>query len=271
MKKIISLLPILFLIVLNSYSQKENAKSNLSVSFGPCVPVGAFANKDIYSSTSGVAKIGEAVNISYTYLVDKHFGIAASLLGQRNGINTKSFEDAFSIHKFYDGFYSGTLTDPPPNPTYSIYPNWHFDKKSWKSASLLVGGYCEFPLQPSGKISFTGKVMAGVVYAKSPGLYGSSVTDTAKATITQSSNHADGFEWLVSGGIKYNLTKKISLLAGVDYAGTNDISFHNIKTTFFTIHNYSTAMAYTSENFSEVSGKQNMSTVHLNFGIGLAF
>src|SRR5450432_4200332 len=134
MKKIISLLPILFLIVLNSYSQKENAKSNLSVSFGPCVPVGAFANKDIYSSTSGVEKIGEAVNISYTYLVDKHFGIAATLLGQRNAINVKSFEGAFSNQKFYDGFYAVTSTDPQPpvNSSYSIYPNWHFDKKSWK-------------------------------------------------------------------------------------------------------------------------------------------
>ena len=271
MKKIISLLPILFLIILNSYSQKENSKSDISISFGPSFPLGAFANKDIYSNTSGVAKIGEAVNISYTYLVDKHFGIAASLLGQRNTINTKSFEDAFSIHKFYDAFYTGTIADPPGNPSYSTYPNWHFDQKSWKSASLMVGGYCEFPLQPSGKISFTGKVMAGVVYAKSPGLYGSSITDTAKATITQSSNHAYGFEWLVSGGIKYPLTKKISLRSSVDYAGTNNISFHNIKTTFFTVHNYSTAMAYASENYSEGGGKQNMSTVHLNFGIGFAF
>ena len=66
-KKIFSLFYELLVIF-----SKAQVRSSLSFSIGPSFPIGEYASKNISSSSSGVAKTGQSVSISYTHrLINK--------------------------------------------------------------------------------------------------------------------------------------------------------------------------------------------------------
>ena len=112
--------------------------------------------------------------------------------------------------------------------------------------------------------------MIGGVYASSPKVNGSSVTDTATARYQQNSRSGFGFTYLLSGGIKCHLSKKLSLFGDLEYAATNDIKFKNLKTIFFTTHGTPGYPDYSmAQTTRTTDGKQTIANINLHIGIGL--
>jgi opacity protein-like surface antigen len=253
----------------HAYSQNSQDKGYFSISAGPSFPIGNYGSKSINSSSAGFARVGESINISYSRLLGKRIGLSATVYGQRNPINTGALEAGFSQKKIYNGIWTGPTTEPPAEFPYTVYPNWKFEKKSWLSSSLLAGGYGQFPLDKTNHISLTTKAMIGVIYAHSPKLSGNSTTDTSSAHIEQTDKSALGFTWLVSAGVLYNLNKNIFLLANLDYTGSNEIKFKNVKETITTMKGVPGSLNFSAEQ-SSVTGtsKQSISTLNFHAGVG---
>lgn len=264
---------IIFSLVLQATmaSAQEHKKSEISFSFGPAFAVGKFANTDFLDNTSGFAKPGEAISASYLHPFSKNWKFVVSLSGQRNPINTNAFETTFSTAKIYQGFSFGSDPNHPPSQTnYAVYPNWHFEKKSWLLGSLQVGALKEFSTSGQNKLSPTIKATVGAVYASSPLLKGSSVTDTATAIIEQSKSSGVGLIYTIGGGINYSLTKKVFLFATLDYCGTSSLKFKDIKSTLTTTKGTSGSPAYSiQQTMTTTYGKQTFSSINILFGISL--
>jgi hypothetical protein len=270
MKAIVIPVTIFLLISLNSFSQNNIDKGSFAVSIGPAFPVGAYAAKDLSKPSSGFAKIGQSASVTYDRLLEKHFGFSAALHLQRNPLNTKAFETIFSQTKIYQGFWAGSPNQPPPSLPYTIYPNWKFEKRSWFFGSLRLGAFAQFYPKGSSNIVFITKAMIGVIYAASPRLVGNSITDTATAHIEQSKSSAFGFTYSVSGGIKYNLHKRVFLLTNLEFMGTNNIRFRDVKVSIITFKGSPGSPDYSGQqSLTTTDGKQVISSLNINIGIGL--
>ena len=111
MKKRVFITTACLLIFLCNHAQTKSVKKNIALSIGTTFPTGEFSSKELYSTSSGFAKAGFSVNILYDHLLGKHFGIAATLRGQRNPLDMNSMENSFSKAKFYSGFYVGRFEE----------------------------------------------------------------------------------------------------------------------------------------------------------------
>ena len=271
MKKKFLILSILLFVMMDIYSQNNADKEYLSFTIGPSFPVGGYAKKDFQNLSSGFAKTGGVINISYYRLMGKKTGITATLLGQINPLNTSAVAQTFNQVPFNSfGFGSQPGQLPPANET--IYPNWHVDNRSWKIAALMFGGYGEFNSGNGSKISFVTRALIGALYASSPSLKASSITDTAAAYLTQSSGSAVGFSFLLGAGIKYKLSSRISLLSGIEYLGTTKLTFKDIKAVVTTTKGREGTLEHTvSQGFTTGNATQKINDLNLNFGIGLNF
>ena len=270
MHKRLLFISFLSLILVNGYSQKANHKSSLTLSLGPSFPLGKYANKNLDDDRAGLAGIGEQVNISYDLKLWKHISLSATLYGQRNGIKAKDIAADLSQRKYYDiGVFVSTPGFPPPVvTTYSTYPNWKIDKKAWMMGSVLLGATGEFPFKPSGKLSFIAKIMAGAIYVSSPKIHGMSVTDTTEAVIDQQSKSTFGVSFLLRTGLKYNINKRWSFIAGIDHFSTSSITFHDVQTTLTTVKRVVGNLIYAAQQMQTADGKQAINTLNLNVGIG---
>ena len=270
MKKEALLLLSLLISLVHAHTQSRQHQPHLGISIGPSFPVSHFAQDNITSSSSGFAKTGQAVSISYNRLIGKRLGLAASLRGQRNPLNIHSMEEEFSKIEVVQGFW--TIGDPsqpiPPLPT-TNYPNWKFDKQSWVLGSLLLGGYGEFPIG-SEKTSFFAKALAGAIYAKTPRGEGISVTDTATASFVQPESSGFGFSYSVDAGVKFDISKNLSLLTSIEYTETNNLKFDAVTATFTATHGTPGTPEY-SVSQSSVYGepRQTISCINLMLGIAL--
>jgi len=262
-----------FLLYLSGYSQVDNDKGFISVALGPSFPLGDYASKDLENVYAGYAGIGEFVNISYSRLIGKYFGFSAALHGQRNPLNTRELEKDFSTLKINTGgIWAGPTPFPPPTLpfTYTVYPDWKFEKDAWLSGSLLLGGYGQFPFQKRNNISFIEKAMLGVIYVSSPGLNGSSITDTATAHVEQKGSTGFGMAWSLYGGLKFDKGKILFLSASLECSGSNKIKFKDIKSTITTTKGSPGSPGYSAQQTTvTVDGKQNINSLNFYIGIGL--
>ncbi len=266
MRNVVSLM-IGLLFALSSFSQKNN--KYFSVVTGASLPIGNFGNDDITDDKAGVAKLGQAGSISYAQLTGKKLGFAITIQGQRSPIDTKAAEKKFSELNFNRGILSvGTDPNQPPPPSPPVkYPNWKFEKRSWLSGALLLGGYGEFTAVGSSGFSFITKAMLGPVYAESPAIKGSSITDTATAVYEQTSSSSFGLAYLLSGGIKLHLNKRLYFLTSLEYMGTNNMTFDDIEATLTTTKGTPGGGFTISQSKVTGSGKQTISTINLVAGI----
>jgi hypothetical protein len=272
MKKILLLLSLTAFQNTFVFSQAKKDKGSISVSFGPALPVGKFSAKDINDNVAGFAKLGQSVSVSYSKLLSKNWGIAIDLRGQRNPLNTRALQNSLSTTTIYQGILvaGSGLNFPPPQFTQVIYPNWQFEKQAWLYGALLLGPTGQFVIDQSKKITLITKAMLGAVYAKSPVLKGSSITDTATARIEQSKSSAFGFMYSFSGGVNYSLNKKIFLSAALTYAGTNQITFKNVTSSLFTTKGNFTSPGFSVQQSTiTADGKQPISSINLLVGIGI--
>ena len=270
MKKI----PIIVLTLIsqaNMILAQENRKSEISFSVGSAFAIGKFANTDFFNNSSGFAKSGEAIAISYLHTFSKNCKFIFNISGQRNPINTTAFEATLSKSKIYQGFTFGS--DPnntPSQTTFAVYPNWHFDKKSWLLGALQIGVLRRFSTSGKNKLSPMIKATIGAVYASSPNLKGISVTDTATAIIEQSKSSGIGLIYTIGGGVNYSLTNKIFLFTTLDYCGTNNIIFKDIKSTLITTKGtFGSPGNSIQQTVVTTNGKQTISSINILFGISL--
>lgn len=114
------------------------------------------------------------------------------------------------------------------------------------------------------------KILAGVTWAKLPLLNGVSTTDTATAYVQQTSNSGIGINYSTSAGIKIPVSKKIYILAAIDYFSTGDIKFKDIKATVTTTKGTVGSPGYTISQ-SQVTGvvTQKINSVNVLAGIGI--
>lgn len=268
MRNVLSVL-IGLLFVVSSFSQKSN--KYFSIVTGASFPIRDFGNDDITDEKAGVAKLGQAGSISYTQLTGKKLGFAITIQGQRSPIDTRSAEKKFSELNFNQGILSvGTDPNQPPPPSPPVkYPNWKFQKRSWLSGALLLGGYGEFTSLGSGDFSFLTKAMLGPVYAEAPQIRGSSTTDTATAVYEQTGSSAFGLAYLVSGGIKLHVNKRLYFLTSLEYMGTNKMTFDDIEATLTTTKGTPGGGFTISQSKVTGSGKQTISTINLVVGIAI--
>ena len=268
MRKKLLLLNLWLISTIISFSQH---KSSLSLSAGPAFPIGSFGNKEIKSSSSGFAKTGPALNISFVHLLNKNWGLSITAYGQRHAYDTKALSAAFANEKFYDQFvFGGTFPLPIPNPGYSQYPDWKFSKDEWWIAAVMAGGYAEFPSSISPAMKFMAKVQVGALYAQSPETKGKSETDTVIVTFGQTSSHGTGFAYSLGAGAKYNLNKKLFLMVNLDFIGSNEILFKDITNTT-TIVKYPGNPGGSSISQSVITGngKQRVQSINFFAGLGL--
>lgn len=260
---------------LSRFGEAQLMKDNgqLSFSVGPSFPVGQFASKDILSDKAGIASTGGAVSFSYTRLFKGRIGMSVSLTGQINPLDKHSMERSFDQLKMSSpmvvwGTGTGEPTMPPPNGT--TYPNWKFKNSSWKMVAFLAGGYGEFKTN-SSKIAIISKARIGLVYASSPKIDGSSVTDSTNVHVTQSGKSAFGFGYSLDGGVKIKLSNKIYFHTTLEYFGTNNITFKNVVASVTGVKMSSGQQPnYTTwQSTRIVNGKQTISTLNFLIGVGL--
>jgi len=279
MKKIVIIAIVFLLFFKSSFSQASSDKGYFSVTLGPAFPIGDFAGKNVKSTagfpriTASAARIGKFLQFSYSRLLGKRFGFSASMRGQINPLNVKALQTSFSKTIVFGGVLTAPTPMPPLTPlfSYTTYPNWKFEKKSWLFSSLLVGGYGEFPAKKSGKTVFTVKPMIGAVYVTSPELRGRRGTDTASAYMIQTSSKAWGFTYSLAGGIKYNIYSRLSLLASVEYIGTSRIKFKDVIMTVTATKGTPGLQDYmVQQSVYTGTAQQKISSLNLNIGIGLS-
>ena len=198
MKKPLSLLFIACLSVLGCLAQKNGT---LSLSLGPAIPVGEFANKSVVDDKSGLAKIGWLADLSYLHPIgNKHFGFIATLRGRINGVDTKSAMDLYAT-------------------SYPQYA-WSATSNHWKAAAVMAGGYYNFPA--SSKIDIPVALLAGVAKAYFNEQTITGVRDSANVPvdlIQAKFNKVDAtaFSGMLKAGMVYHLTKRCALTANIDF------------------------------------------------------
>ena len=251
-----------------AFSQTKHT-GYISLMAGPAFPSGHFANTNLFDQASGFAKAGEAISLSYTKHVSTDWGLSIGLAAQRNPINTGAFESSFSKAKIYQGFSFGSNPNNPPQVDYVIYRNWNFETKSWLYAALQRGIKREFSLNNQRTALLVTNANVGVLYVTSPQLKGSSITDTATAIITQNKSSGFGLIYSLGVGMNYYLNKTIFLTSTLNYTGTNNVSFNDVKSTLLITKgmvgsaNYSVQQSTVTAN-----GKQALSSINLLVGIG---
>ena len=213
------------------YAQTIPDKNTISFSIGTSVPVGNFSSTDPSNNLSGYAVPGVSANFSFNHKLNKQFGLAAMLYGQRNGINTNELSDQLDKSFFFPQAFS---TGSPYFPTgaQQVYYNWNIAKKYWYLESVMLGVTEELSFENNNKLSFVASALIGGAFAQSPTLNGKSVSDTSYSVFYQKGASAFGFSYLLSAGMNYKLSGKLYLKLDAFYFGTSRLNFKNITQNF---------------------------------------
>ena len=154
------------MVLLSPVLSQVKEHNALSVSIGPAFATGQFASKDFFSETSGFAKPGPAFSLDYTRFISAKFGITLNANGQYNPMDVDAIQNEFG--KNFSGF-----------------PAWEFDKRSWKYGAVLIGGTGQFALDKKEQFMLVVKALAGVAFAKSPGMSGTANSTSGMAAVEQ--------------------------------------------------------------------------------------
>ena len=202
--KLLNAILIVLVFCVSSYSQP---KSTLSLTIGPAMPIGNFAQKDSSSyvgfasyanklSGSGMAKLGYSVAGEYQCQFKKKFGLSVKFRWQQNPVNAEVVKQYLLANNTW------------ANAAFVSFSNW-------TSSSLLVGGYYLFPSK-NKKIDVNLKLLAGVLKTALPKKR-YSLTNfplSQYASVMEESKPIDlGFAFLASAGMTYHLNKKFDLLS----------------------------------------------------------
>ena len=252
MKKTILIVILFTTTFLTSFSQFKG-NTLISVTGGAAFPLGKYASDNVNDHEAGTAKTGGSVSISAARFLSKNFGVALDLHGQRNPINTTTFEEEF-------------------NKEYTNFPGWKFKKTKWSFGAIMVGAVGQFYVDHSKKLSFVAKATAGVMFAKLPGLEGTSNSFERYGHADQTRERGNGFVFSYSAGLTYPIFKKIFIVADARFLASGPISFNNVVTKINTIHGAPGSPYSVYQNITNtVSGTQKISSVNISLGLAFQF
>jgi hypothetical protein len=178
---------------------------SLSLETGPSFPVGNFHNKTFYSTSAGFARTGIGAELAATYRFCPSFGLVLSA-----------------------GFQDNPTTATAPYLSESPGPfnqeKIAIQHQSWKIGRLLTGVVYEHELSKNKRLALQIRAMAGVVKTEVPGLKSLFVDEqTGIETVdggTKYSQLSPGFAYQADAGVKYVITKRISVLVNTGYTGS---------------------------------------------------
>jgi hypothetical protein len=190
------------------HAQTKIKRVNIEFSYGPSFPVGKFASKDYKDTSAGLAKIGSAVNLSFSYQITNRIGVVFFVLG-----GSVNYQDAEALANRWND--PGSYVETKVSAT-----------GRWGLTELMLGGKYRLPLSTSGKLFFTSKLLGGVFKSGTPGFSGVTYVNGMPNGTFSSSNIP--LPWAtcyqISTGLELELTKTIGLIT--------DLGFFNGKSVW---------------------------------------
>lgn len=248
-KKLLLLCCIGSIHITTAFSQTKE-KDLLSVSIGPAFAMSKFAGSNASDPSAGLAKTGAAIAVSWSKMLSPYIGIAVQVQGQYNPVNTTALKKLFEDQ--------------------TGYSNWTIDKAGWLYGALLAGPQSQMPIDEANKMQFVARVMAGIAYAKSPGITAQSKNANTAGDIQQNKKTATGFILSTMAGLHYSVNNSVLLTAALSYSGTNKMTFKQVKTITTTSQGTPGTPEYSIQRFATtVDEKQSISS--LNVLVGVAF
>jgi len=252
---------LLLLILLSSTRSWSQNNSSLHLSLGGALPIGKFASKDVNDPASGLANLGGLAELGYSHLLkDNHWGLTIGLRGRLNGIdknaNTSALREAFPLY------------------------TWSSSNSSWKALSAMAGVYYILPAAANLDVRMELSLGAASCYLPEYSVLG--ILDTAQTGPTGfiqakiGKEHAVSFSATAKAGIVYHLNKHLDLLANLDFWYLNP-NFKHVTETILIADGLVIPGVISPSNASSLSVnsqsrdyKQNMSTLNLSVGVGIA-
>jgi hypothetical protein len=254
------------LALFKAFSQQHSIppqdRGTLAISIGPAIPVGAFANSNGNDPTSGLAKPGGLVDLTYMHPFSRpDFGYTITLRGRINAINSTALRQPFVDQ--YPGY------------------NWDVSAKSWETAAALIGLYHRSSTLKN-RFFTDESLLLGVAEALLPGEtitgISDSTTNPPDPDYVQGSNQKKyattiTFMMRIGGGVQ--LSNKLSLVAHVDYWWLDPV-FRNLTQTVTTASGLVVPNNFNLGNLTSISRSeftsdytQNMSSIDLSIGLAL--
>jgi hypothetical protein len=252
MKKIIfTIIAISFFIFSVSTAQDKICKKGhclkgdvgfISLSIGPSIPVGNFANKDIKNANAGFAKTGSKVGINAGFKLLENVNIGASLF--------------YSVNSYDVSSLTQKLANDYPGTT------WGTSGRSWDIYGGMVGLTYSYPFKNRFVSDF--KFQSGFMQSSIPEMV---VTSNNNLKITEAKKSASSLVYLISVGGHYPLGRLLDIVGNLEYLGSSP-SFSNISRVY-NLPTYNPPGIVTSS--STTSYNQNISMLSLNFGFRVKF
>jgi hypothetical protein len=240
MKRRSLMLAITFLLlgVWEVNAQEKGQKGYIGLLIGSSTPFGDFASTDSRSEGAGYASTGALIDISFGYKFGKYFGIAALLRGQQNPTEIQSL-----VQHLADGLPSGFALSG--------------SSTSWTIGGAMVGLYGSFPL--GGKVDLDTRVLLGALSSNSPQFTIDVIGNGISGWVEVESASTAVLAHQIGAGIRYNVGRRICLLANLDYMGANP-EYKNVITR---------SSNSLGGNIERNTFSQYMGTI--NFGVGVGF
>ena len=193
MKKKLAIIQLLILIGLSSFSQ-EVSKDEVSKKFvialtaGPSFPVGQYGLMNLNHQESGFAKFGFNLNLNFAYQLEKHFGLASSVIYAQHVLNIDE------LKKLPD--FTNAKADH--------YQYW----------GVLLGPMATVNL--SKKVLLDFKFLAGVASANAPVI-------KSDSGVISNEKWSDAFVYQYGTDIRYNFNPTVCFFSNIYYNHTKPV------------------------------------------------
>lgn len=235
MRRRITLLFLLFLIVTTGYSQRNY----LGLSFGGSIPGEEFAKKSLVED-GGYALPGFALEFSGAYIFDYYLGIAGTFTFSTNSLDSKQLKE--------------DLVEAIPGPVPPDVTEVIFNYGSWMYSNIMAGPILTIPVW---KLNFDFRGVAGLSFLMSPPWELTVKTDQ-ETYFERHSGQTVSFGYMLGTAIRFNVNSSYAIRISADY-------FRSKQS--FTIHE--------DGLLSNITGKSsydmNVGTVNINLGLAYRF
>lgn len=255
-------LPLILFFALASATVCAQERNSVSLSIGPALPLGGFANQNGQEAGSGLAQVGGLLDLSYQHqLGNGPFGLSAELRARLNPLN----EDAnLAFAKSTDTGYTYTAA-----------------KKSWEMGGIYVGAFYHIPLV--ARLSMELGVSLGCADAVLPPQSATALRNSVLypgsqdyRVVTSNKVHALAPSALVKAGLRYPLTPHFSLIAHIDFCYLKP-TFKNVTESVASTQGLNATGVYSLSNSTgpviaydhTANITQSMNTLDLAIGLAL--
>lgn len=165
---------------------------------GGSFPIGEFAYSSFYLEESGYAVPGIALGVSFTYRLNGHLGLLASVTDYILGV------DESNIVERYQSWETGF--------------NWEVEADRWKLNAFMGGIDIILPIYRS---DFNFRLLGGFARTRLPGLTGIGITFHRESTTDIAA------AWSAGMGYTYQYAEKITLSLRLDFFMTQPVLADN--------------------------------------------